>query len=90
MVGNVWEWTSVEGYFPVAGSTAFATRLPVLEEMAGLGELIPPDWRSDRFIVKGGSFFSWSNPAELRVRTRAPVSGSQVLEGVGFRVASAR
>ncbi|MEM7200106.1 MAG: SUMF1/EgtB/PvdO family nonheme iron enzyme [Planctomycetota bacterium] len=87
MVANVWEWTAEIGYFPVAGEDSFRKEMKKVLKQSFVKDLAEPDWDGGKRILKGGSYFSWQQPAELRIQTRAPVSGTQTLEGAGFRLA---
>ncbi len=86
MVSGVWEWVADIGFFPLSQSVyeREVNKIRRNKATSGVGE---PSWRGDRRVLKGGSFFSWSSPEEFRLQTRAYLSRSQTVEGVGFRVA---
>jgi formylglycine-generating enzyme required for sulfatase activity len=87
MVAGVWVWTSDIGFFPATGEAAFKKEFAKLKKEAIAAELQEPDWSGAKRILKGGSFLSWQDPAQMRVGTRAGLGPSQTTEGVGIRVA---
>ncbi len=87
MVGNVWEWTDVAVYYPVNGDDLYRRELDRLKKKKFEEKLEEPDFKGAAGVTKGASYFSWQDPAELRVQTRAYLGTTQTIEGVGFRLA---
>lgn len=87
LVGLVWHWVGSRGFLPVDSVAAFQAEWAEIERRDRGASIGPPEWSRDKRILKGGSFLSKENPAELRIGTRASVMPQQTLEAVGFRVA---
>ena len=89
MVANVWEWMDDVGYFPLAGRDLYNKEVAKLRRDKVGASLFqkPPEWSGAKRILKGGCYFSWSEPAEFRINTRAYLGADQTLEGAGFRLA---
>ncbi len=87
MVGNVWEWMAEIGFFPVAGEDAYRREIDKIRKQKFGAEVTEPEWAGGERILKGGSFYSHSDPAEFRIQTRAHYGVAQTVEGAGFRLA---
>lgn len=87
MVGNVWEWVDEIGYFPMCPEPEYKKELRKLRKSKFAVDIVEPDWNGAKRILKGASYFSYSAPAEFRVKTRAYANTEETTEGAGFRVA---
>ena len=99
MVGQVWEWTAT-GFGPLAGEEAFDkeftkfkrdrryAKLPQEKRQEDLND--PPEWMADRFVLKGGSYFSYMDPVQLHIDVRHRLPSTETMAGAGFRLAKSQ
>jgi formylglycine-generating enzyme required for sulfatase activity len=88
MSGNVWEWVIDVGFGPLGSRDAFEKEWQKLVKDKFGADVKSPEWNGSSRVMKGGSFFSYSNPmVEFRIGTRNKASAEETVEGLGFRVA---
>lgn len=87
MAGNVWMWTSGIGCDRAAGEASYQRELAELEKSGVFAGVQVPDWTDLDRVVKGGSYLSADDPAQLRVQTRGKANADETLEAIGFRIA---
>ena len=87
MVGQVWEWVADIGFFPLGEQDDFQKEFKRLQRSKVFADITLPEWNGAQRVVKGSSFFSYADPSEFRLGTRASLASFQTLEGVGFRLA---
>ncbi|MEQ1633487.1 MAG: hypothetical protein ABL997_14010, partial [Planctomycetota bacterium] len=88
MTGQVWEYVGGTGFGPIAGQKVFAAEWQKVQKDK-LGALLKdvPVWKSEQFVVKGGSYLSSGDPIQLQIDCRIGVLNDEALEGVGMRLA---
>lgn len=88
MHGQIWQFISSIGLTPISGKESFDAEWKKVgkHKVAALLES-QPVWKSNVALAKGGSFLSFQEPIQLLVDARAPIGLSDVLEGLGFRLA---
>lgn len=86
LLGNVWEWTQ-SPFLAIDGWDKEVKALQRHRRKGKKKEVTLPLWRADKFMVRGGSFNSHSQAGIVfRSNTRMPLSVSQTVEDLGFRV----
>ena len=88
MFGQIWQLIGDLGYQPILGTELWSEQWKKLQKEK-VGALVKgaPSWKPERVVAKGGSFLSYQEPIQLMIDNRAPVQTSDVLEGLGFRLA---
>ena len=88
MSGQVWEFVGGNGFGPITGQKVFGEEWKKTQKDK-LGMLLKdvPVWKSELFVVKGGSFLSSGDPIQLQIDCRVGVPNDEVIEGLGMRLA---
>lgn len=88
MFGNVWQLAGNIGLEPLHGMEAFLETWEDLQKHK-IGRMLDkkPHWQVDKAIARGGCYLSYGEPIQLMIDARAPMQTTDVLAGLGFRLA---
>ena len=88
MTGQVWEFVARVGFYPIGERSKFETEWKALmKDKVGALMKNQPAWKDGVVVIKGGSYFSSSDPIQLHVDCRDKIDTSDALDVVGLRLA---